>query len=369
MVSVRITFEPLEVQVINDYRRIWVIQEIALPSRSTFFCGRFAIDASTVLKATVWLQYKSAFIASHLHVCQGRHNTNDIAYIRFLSGSLESKNTDASFLRYLLAISTRFESSDPRDKIFALVDFLQSSNPAFKHLFGLLRPDYGKAVEKVFRDATTFAVLALNSLHIFRNIYHRGNDVLELEGYASWVPQWQRTFDFRKDAYRLPEVFDTALGTEVSSPVMSGDIQDSGPEVLPVRGFVVTRVDQTTEVIVEKTPRDELYRSVEDIVGNQQKAERRFSGDSLVELLANDDLCQNRRFFGATCGFIGVGPSVLRKGDFVTIVYGAPWPIILRRVGNGYQFLGQCAVPGIMQGEAVREHKAKNLPDEMFMLH
>jgi len=235
-------------------------------------------------------------------------------------------------------------------------------------MFGLLAPDYNKSVGKVFRDATTFAMLATRSLQMFRNLYHRGDDVLELEGYASWVPQWQRTFDFRKDAYRLPDVFDAALGTEVSSPVMSG-VTDSGPEVLPLRGFVVARVDRTTEVMGNTTPWGDLHQTIEDIVANQQKAERRFSDNSLAELLADSPLCQNRRFFGATGGYVGVGPRPLRTGDLVTILYGAQWPIILRPLRNGYHFLGQCAVPGIMQGEAVHEHRAEESADELFMLH
>ncbi|KAH8719319.1 hypothetical protein GQ44DRAFT_762175 [Phaeosphaeriaceae sp. PMI808] len=171
------------------FERIWVLQGIILPYRSTFHCGAFTIDGSVVLKATLWLEHKSASIKGRLYECQGRHNANDIAYLRFMKGAFEGTSARTWSLKYILAMSTRFKATDPRDKIFGILDLLQSSTPALKSLLGLLAPDYEKSSEKVFRDATTFSIIANRLLQIFRNIYHRGDEALDLEGHASWVPQ------------------------------------------------------------------------------------------------------------------------------------------------------------------------------------
>lgn len=328
--------------------------------------------------ATVWLEHRSTSIANNLKECQGRHNASDMACMRLKMHAA----TEDDFLKYILAISTRFDASDPRDHIFGILDLLRSAAPSSKQLFGLLAPDYTKSVKRVFRDAATFEMLTTRSLQTVRNIYHRGDDVLELDGNVSWAPQWQRTFDFHVDAYRLPDsLYDAACGIELFSPLMSSGILESGPEILLLRGFVVAVVDQTSEIMGEKTPRDVVRQGFMDIVTSHQSAEWRSSVEAsngwkskLVrrvsgELLAADSFWLNRRFFGATGGYVGVGPRPLQTGDLVTILYGSPWPIILRPLRNGYYLLGQCAVPGIMQGEAVHEHRAENRPDKLFMLH
>jgi hypothetical protein len=148
-------------------------------------------------------------------------------------------------LQYILAMSTRFEATDPRDKIFRILYLLQTSTLAPKRLLGLLTPDDNKSAARVFRDAATFSITANRSLQISRNIYHRGDNALSLEGYASWVSQWQRVFDFHTDAYRLRDGdhSDAALGTEVSNPITSNDNVNDSPEVLLLRGLVVAMVD------------------------------------------------------------------------------------------------------------------------------
>jgi hypothetical protein len=269
-------------------------------------------------------------------------------------------------LQYILAMSTRFEATNPRDKIFRILYLLQNSTPAPKRLLGLLTPDYNKSAARVFRDAATFSIIANRSLQIIRNIYHRGDNALSLEGYASWVPQWQRVFDFHTDAYRLRDGDepDAALGTEVSSPITSNDTVKESPEVLPLRGLVVAMVDWTSEVMSEQTPMDTIHQVVTEIVSRQQRTEWRLSDRSPVEPLAQKNLYHNRRFFTAASGYVGVGPRPLQTGDLITILYGAQWPIILRRFRTGYHLLGQCFVSGIMHGEAVHEHRGKSLPDE-----
>jgi hypothetical protein len=51
---------------------------------------------------------------------------------------------------------------------------------------------------------------------------------------------------------------------------------------------------------------------------------------------------------------IGTGPSGLRTGDVVCVLYGDDVPFILRpETGGHYTLIGECYVNGIMHGEAL----------------
>ena len=70
--------------------------------------------------------------------------------------------------------------------------------------------------------------------------------------------------------------------------------------------------------------------------------------------------CHARCFFRTDSGYFGVGPHTLQAGDAVTIMYGSSLPLILRRstthIGE-FQLVGVSYVHGIMNGEAVHQHR------------
>ncbi|KAL8864621.1 MAG: hypothetical protein Q9174_007283, partial [Haloplaca sp. 1 TL-2023] len=86
---------------------------------------------------------------------------------------------------------------------------------------------------------------------------------------------------------------------------------------------------------------------------------------SETELLTVDVEMRRQRFFMTSSGLLGAGPTVMKKGDCLYLVKGSEWPLLLRPLhntltGNGqqdqvatYQFVGQCYVDDIMDGEAV----------------
>jgi hypothetical protein len=48
----------------------------------------------------------------------------------------------------------------------------------------------------------------------------------------------------------------------------------------------------------------------------------------------------------------------MQQGDSVTALYGSKWPVILRRQGDEWQFLGAAYIDGIMNGEGWKSTKA-----------
>ncbi|CAG9983867.1 unnamed protein product [Clonostachys byssicola] len=74
------------------------------------------------------------------------------------------------------------------------------------------------------------------------------------------------------------------------------------------------------------------------------------------------NVCHGRKAFTATGCSMGLGPDVLRPGDLVCVLFGGPVPYILRPLrGNAYHFVGECFVPGYMDGEAITQWKAGTL--------
>lgn len=79
--------------------------------------------------------------------------------------------------------------------------------------------------------------------------------------------------------------------------------------------------------------------------------------------------CSGRRFFVTKTGYMGMGPQTLKEGDAVVVLFGGQVPYVLRRADNDlYRLVGDCFVPGLMQGEAVDEWRETGAKARMFEL-
>lgn len=89
--------------------------------------------------------------------------------------------------------------------------------------------------------------------------------------------------------------------------------------------------------------------------------------DELEEYWHNvDKYCRNRRLLKDGNGHLGLGPSTTEEGDIISILFGAPWLIVLRPQGTWYEFIQPCYMSGIMKGEAVRTWETKGEEAEIF---
>jgi hypothetical protein len=67
-----------------------------------------------------------------------------------------------------------------------------------------------------------------------------------------------------------------------------------------------------------------------------------------------------RRIFLSDDGKAGLGPVVTRPGDVIAILFGSIVPFVLRPFDGPegrkcWKLVGECFVPGLMQGEAVEQ--------------
>jgi len=67
---------------------------------------------------------------------------------------------------------------------------------------------------------------------------------------------------------------------------------------------------------------------------------------------------KNRRFGITMSGRMLLGPRDVVPGDVVCVLHGGDVPFVLRpRGGNRYSLVGECYVHGLMDGEAMKDHK------------
>ena len=62
---------------------------------------------------------------------------------------------------------------------------------------------------------------------------------------------------------------------------------------------------------------------------------------------------QYRRLVTTETGFLGLAPDEVEVGDTVAVILGCNFPVLLRPFDNGYKYVGECYVDGVMDGEAI----------------
>jgi hypothetical protein len=69
--------------------------------------------------------------------------------------------------------------------------------------------------------------------------------------------------------------------------------------------------------------------------------------------------CSGRKSFQTNTGLVGVGPSIVKEGDVICILYGADVPFVIRKEGVvGYSVVGECYVEPLMRGEVLEKLSA-----------
>jgi hypothetical protein len=90
---------------------------------------------------------------------------------------------------------------------------------------------------------------------------------------------------------------------------------------------------------------------------------------AMGEILSRSHRVLTKRYLGCTAnGYLAVFPEAAEKGDSICIVSGADAPIVVRHSGTGYEYIGECYVHGIMDGEAVDECSGTKPPWERIIL-
>jgi hypothetical protein len=248
---------------------------------------------------------------------------------------------------------------------------------------------------------------------ILGQVSHRSSEEVD-NSWPSWIPRWHRRYDRDHDPAPLFELlFDSSAQTPFSPDLLAAA---QGTELFSMRGFRVSAIDFCSPILTRELACDAIaYLSLLEevqamsrkdpnevgraLIADRSNENKRANGacgeklQMLVDYIREEGILpsdtttsnahtkslgdydqaifaasHNRRFFTTQGGHVGVGPKVGESGDVVVILYGSRAPCVLRRRGEHYKFLGTCYVDGIMDGEAVHQHRAEGRVDELFTL-
>jgi hypothetical protein len=80
--------------------------------------------------------------------------------------------------------------------------------------------------------------------------------------------------------------------------------------------------------------------------------------------------CANRKLVITESGYFGAGSIGMQKNDVIVVPFGGELVFILRKKsnGDGYLFVGNSYIHGLMNGEAIHAWRNDKLKDEYFAL-
>jgi Heterokaryon incompatibility protein (HET) len=88
------------------------------------------------------------------------------------------------------------------------------------------------------------------------------------------------------------------------------------------------------------------------------------SAHQFVQDMTWTSMC--RRAFRTAERRLGLGPRIMRKGDICTVLFGAVYPMILRRSDGHFKLIGPALMYGFMNGEAAKSWQGGEFLEQEF---
>lgn len=229
------------------FRRMWIVQEVALAQTLEIHCG----PASTYLSTFAGKPLEAIFGAKVSHPPWLKHSKHANSSLR-----KPSIGSAAQQILTLIFDTASCQCKDDRDRIFALFSLLDSGDKG--DLWGCLSADYNKTTVQVYTQIAAYiavsgfawAVLVL-SPRLARGDYSGG--------LPSWVPNWKALGNAVLEAHKL-------LGMISAKNTMGGfaDIDVARSSVITIRGRIlgpITPSKYSQDYIFEQRARMHQNRS------------------------------------------------------------------------------------------------------------
>ena len=335
--------------------------------------GPYVIDWDLLAAASAYQMGQTASDAENAH--------DAVAAIMELNRNDHGRGNnlvDALFMSY------RFNCTDPRDKIFAMLGLAQAL---------VLRPDYNSSVEDVYLQTTHFLLVALGNLDILCCV----SQPKSIATLPSWVPDWQAQVVVRRklgksrkkepdarrhqvkfsDNYRSLTVDGWCVGSiervaDVFPPNKSG--LDVGWNEF-VEGTAHADGQSYTEIywrtllagenLVGTTSDEELqsaYEAWRNLInrrpgrgGYKPLTNAAYENEKGTDFSrAMTENCVGRRLFTTAEHNLGLGPSEARVEDLVCFLGNTPTPFVLRPKESYFELIGESYVHEFVeQGHAL----------------
>ncbi|KAF2844805.1 hypothetical protein T440DRAFT_483907 [Plenodomus tracheiphilus IPT5] len=286
------------------WKRAWVVQEgsVAQPSRTILCCGDREVD---------WDHFRAALIIAR-RVTETRETLMSLVFTSGMAARLDDFRTkrEAGDCIKLLNILNRmrlYRCEDPRDKVYAALGMAMdvyhasgtiAGNPVVRGL-ELRLP--GSFVDRV----VSLSVICQNP------------DMTDLSTEGTLMSYYSGQTVIEDISHTL--IADVGWASSPDGVVLS-------------RGFEVD-----WELVKCET--------------EHLNAEMRIKREWMLNHMKSATF--GRRFFTTTCGYMGLAPAAAQINDCVCVLFGGQVLYLLRDRPDGrYEFVGECYVHGMMDGEA-----------------
>ncbi|KAI0007134.1 heterokaryon incompatibility protein-domain-containing protein [Xylariaceae sp. FL0662B] len=378
------------------WSRTWVVQEVWLSRNTVLQCGASTLEWDVFTDA---MDYHESWDDIGYLVKQTRRWELWTALKRRygLAIHISKKRLLGSRLADLLWNIWDRESSDPRDKVYAVLGLVggggKDGREAGKSSAFLPEIDYAKSFQRVYQEVASHIIATDDSLDLLL----AANGVERRSGLPSWVPDWRREANEHRPALFINGsrmqillyysgssdhfVFHghgySASGDSKASARFSDDLT-----VMHVRGLVLSSVDRIGPAYGDDAPADKI---IEDSIPVVRYAEplrdSLFAGtlhmgvlkkvlrgrswydeyrDDELELPIIENIMKWRRFFVSKIGHLCIGPAQTQSGDVIAVIAGCNFPMVLRPEGDSYAVVGEAYVHENMTGEVLKEKALSN---------
>ncbi|KAI4234461.1 MAG: hypothetical protein LQ349_003787 [Xanthoria aureola] len=366
------------------FSRLWILQEVKQARKgAVIICGDATVS---------WEDFRKAIFSLHR-----RPKPPDILLLgqKVRRAYLVTSVSGHASLRQILDRTKDAQCSDPRDKIYAVLNLVSEDERRG------IQPDYTKSTSEVFRDLILTSTLGAKDLTLL-TICELQDDRGEL---PSWVPNlsvpmrceiidnvaacWNSAAEARYsdgDAsliatgrcvgqiLKVQQIFADDLLSLVGigrQPLLR-DIYAALKRLASwIRNQVgIDNFDRQLGIICRTLCCNDFSDTFEPV--HEQSPEYQTTLQhfrTLVELMAEPTIDflnssgkfyvshyyygLNRSFIITEEGHVGMAPQTAHPGDFIVVFLGCQSPIVLRPRGDeGYLVVGEAYVHGLMTGEA-----------------
>jgi hypothetical protein len=391
------------------FERLWVLQEIYSAQKASVWCGRETMSWEVFRTGFAVMSMDDTRVAIEQQLDPLDLESFDSRRKRILRLTMGAK---PQFL-YLRNFLGSVQCTDPRDRIFGLLNFLGDGAMPKGY-----RPNYFLNTREVYIDAVTQHLRHTNSLGILASCDLQGPNFSD--DLPSWVPD-----------FRLPrQTSDTTVPVSAASSLLrsrfsikNGILESGAVKVAKITG--TKRMEYASPATVSKEAFETMIRDTWQFAiqdsdpafhedrqayldafcaalcgGNFQHCyvplraiDPPFEDcrETMTDLLENErsnasnsipsipdseswqkyittarNMCQNRSFITTGRSLCGLAPLTAKAGDEIFVVLSCDRPLVLRALDdNTYKIVGEAVVPGIHAGEAV----LGSLPDSVRLVN
>lgn len=412
------------------WSRVWVIQEVNFARRISVHCGTSTMDWNDMLAVQDILRKKFGSLLVHLSAVHWPlRDLRQSVYFKGPQSLLLDRVDSSSNARILdlfdaLMMHRLKRSTDPRDKIYALVG-LTAARDDPEYVI-----DYTLSVRQVYTNTADYLVRRSQHLDIIcAKTKTRGTESFDL---PTWAPNWASPSSTCPVPYRhaVPQSVYSASGTRKADAHVS--CKDG---ILTARGVCISSVKAVGQ-ISGMADKADYYHSItafhawykfltpklghgteqsedfsrlllcdiidpEDLVGRtlsnfllsvlgvivkyghqrwpdiavdprltrfaESVAESESMVRSWVEIISQ--IIFKRRLFITTQGDLGPAEESTMDGDIVCILFGCSIPVVLREVHGHYIYISDACVVGYMYGKGVDELEKGKFQPQTFEIH